>query len=85
MHFNWRGTLACIPYLAIAITFFYRQERLQYLRQICRHHANLASRIKTFVIANSNDAVERGLILEAVGAVSNVEIVTPTLIGHPFF
>ena len=82
-HLAGRGTLDCIPYLAIAITFFYRQERLAYLRQICRHHANLATRIKTFVITNTNDAAERALILEAVGTATAVKIVTPTLLGHP--
>jgi hypothetical protein len=72
-----------IPSLAIAITFFYRAERLAYLRQICSHHASLADRLATFVITNTADPLEQEQILQAVNG-TDVEIITPTWLGHPY-
>jgi hypothetical protein len=72
-----------LGHLAIAITFFYNEERLDYLRQICQHHKDLALRTSTFLVTNTDSPRERDLIRQAIGS-TDCEILTPTLLGHPF-
>lgn len=69
--------------LAIAITFFYRHSRLEYLRQICEAHQQLDTEYTTFIITNSKDENEIRLIRENA-CNKDLHIATPTYLGHPY-
>lgn len=69
--------------LAVAITFHYREERLQYLRRIALAHAGIATQTKTFIVTNTRDDTCHRKIMEAVAS-SNVDIVSPNYLGHPY-
>lgn len=72
-----------IASLAIAITFFFRLDRLQYLRRITAAHRDLADDSATFIVTNTSDPEELDIIRAAVPA-RRLEIITPTHMGHPY-
>lgn len=78
-----KKTALTIERLAIAITFFYRPDRLGYLSTACQHHPTLSEETKTFVVTNTRSADELSNIRQACD-LSNLEIVTPSHLGHPF-
>lgn len=69
--------------IVIAITFFFKKERLPFLQSIAEAHKDLAPEIKTYVITNTTDTEELDLIRQAVNQI-NLEIRVPKLLGHPY-
>lgn len=69
--------------LAIAVSFHFREERLQFLSQVASHFSELAEKVRVWVVTNRSDADALRLIRDAVSHES-LEIVTPTFIGHPY-
>lgn len=72
-----------IPHLAIAITFHYNENRLEFLEKITSAHRYLADRVTTFIITNANSSEQ----IEHINIYSKAQhqtIVTPSHIGHPF-
>ena len=69
--------------LAIAITFFYVDERLSYLHTMSRHLDALARKVKIFVITNVADSFAHDRIKAAIGDM-DIEIVVPNWLGHPY-
>lgn len=73
-----------IEKIAIAVTFFYVAERLKYLHGIASEFAGLGDRYKVFVVTNSTDPEERARIAAVFAPDADLEIVSPTLMGHPY-
>lgn len=69
--------------LSIAITFFYKYSRLEYLRQICEAHRQMDIEYTTYIVTNTNDEHEINLIRENAYS-KDLRIITPTYLGHPF-
>ena len=72
-----------IPHLAIAITFHYNENRLEFLEKITSAHRYLADRVTTFIITNANSSEQ----IEHINIYSKAQhqtIVTQSHIGHPF-
>lgn len=72
-----------ITSLAIAITFLYRPDRLEYLSKVTAAHLDMARDSTTFVVTNTSDQNELRAIRQAVSA-NRLEIITPTYLGHPY-
>ena len=72
-----------IERLAIAITFFYKESRLGYLKEITKSHNNLAKDSSTFLITNTKKPNEIKKIKDHAFS-RNLEILTPTYLGHPY-
>jgi len=70
-------------HLAIAITFFFRHSRLQYLRQVCEAHRQLNVEYTTFIITNTSNVCEISSIREHALS-DDLHIITPTYLGHPY-
>lgn len=69
--------------VAIAVTFFYDEARLEYLQAVARHFSQLAEESAVFVITNTEDAHQHQKITSAIGR-HDTNVVAPQLIGHPY-
>ncbi len=74
---------APIDTLAIAVTFFYVEERLRYLQRVAEEFPRLADRILLTIVSNRGDEAARTAIADAVGGIAH-DVVVPTLLGHPY-
>jgi hypothetical protein len=68
--------------LLIAVTFFFKPDRLKYLNQIAHHFPHLCHETKVIIVTNTNDPGHHQLIKQAV--VVDIEIVVPMYLGHPY-
>ncbi|MBT8607872.1 hypothetical protein G6656_06220 [Polynucleobacter paneuropaeus] len=75
-----------IKKLAIAVTFHYNEDRLQYLRKISEEFPLLAESVCVHVFTNKGDRDKKEIIAETVrqGRDFDVQVHTPTYLGHPF-
>jgi hypothetical protein len=71
-----------IKKLLIGITFHFVKERIEFLRKIAIHFAQLSLNTKVFVITNTNSTDEQQLIKTAIN--DRAEIYVPKYIGHPY-
>ena len=69
--------------IAIAITFFYRHSRLEYLSQVCAAHRELGVEYSLFVITNTSEPREHRII-EINAKHEDIKIISPKYIGHPY-
>ncbi len=72
-----------IEKLAIAVSFFYVDERLRYLERIAREFPLLADQIVLTIVTNRDDDEAKTAIASAVGGIAH-EVLVPTLLGHPY-
>ena len=71
--------------LVIAVTFFYVEDRLRYLKKIASQYNNLVERVEVFIITNTNIKDEQNNIIDAIKDYNlNYKIMVPELLGHPF-
>jgi hypothetical protein len=68
--------------LAISITFFYKQDRLRYLCQVCKSLTAISPEFDLWIVTNTSNTHELDLI-NAVICKDSI-IVTPSHLGHPF-
>lgn len=68
---------------AVAVTFYYREDRLSYLSEAVASIPEFASDFRIWVITNQSGEFFSARIQGAID-LPNVTIVTPTLLGHPF-
>lgn len=68
--------------LLIAITFFFKPDRLKYLRLIARHFPHLSLETKVIVVTNSHSTEHHLLIKQAIEI--DTEIIVPSYLGHPY-
>lgn len=92
----WRGFTNCvdcgtatmtgIPKLSIAVTFYYLEERLQYLSRVASQFHLLADEIEVHVFTHEADAYKHHRIMQSIGEHSSrkTTIHVPTLMGHPY-
>jgi hypothetical protein len=75
-----------IKKLAIAVTFHYAETRLKYLEKISTQFHLLADEVLVHVFTNVNDEDKKYRILNAVNQSPKLqlEIHTPTYLGHPY-
>jgi hypothetical protein len=65
------------------VTFHYTEERLSYLRSICKEFTSLGESVKAYIL--TNDANQHATIQAAFDWPGlDSEILTPTLLGHPY-
>ena len=69
--------------LAIAVTFFYRSERLAFLSQAAGSFPELAEEVAVWIVTDRNDESIHAEIREAV-PIENLRVVSPSLLGHPY-
>jgi hypothetical protein len=72
-----------IDKLAIAVTFFYVEDRLRYLKRIAEEFPRLTREIVLTIITNRPDETAHAAIADAVGGIGH-EVVVPSLLGHPY-
>lgn len=75
------------PYkLAIAVTFHYVEERLRYLNKVASQFHLLADETTIHIFTNAEGYVKKHRILKAVDPENklNVQLHTPTYLGHPY-
>lgn len=71
--------------LAIAVTFFYVESRLTYLRRISRHFSSLADIVEIYLVTNARDAERKRKISDIFSNYDlTCRIVVPHLLGHPY-
>ena len=69
--------------LLICVTCFFSEDRLQYLKKISDHFAELANEVFVYVITNTRDKSELDLINNALsGKGFDFKIYTPLGLGH---
>ena len=75
-----------IEKLAIAVTFYFKQDRIQYLKKIASQFSLLANKVLIHIFTSSDDADKKLLIKNAVNSHCSldVKIHTPTYLGHPY-
>jgi len=75
-----------IQKLAIAVTFHYVEDRIQYLEKIAAQFHLLADEVLVHIFTNEKDVNKTHKIMSAVkqGRELEVEIHTPTYLGHPY-
>ena len=77
------STKALPTRLAIVVTFHFARERLTYLRRISKEFTNLGNSVKSYIF--TNDAKQHATIQRAIAWQGlDVEILSPTLLGHPY-
>lgn len=69
--------------LAIAVTFHFAPDRLQWLERIAREFPLLADQVDLHIVCNRGDDEVRSLIGKALAGAPHT-LVVPTLLGHPF-
>jgi hypothetical protein len=71
--------------LAMAITFFYREDRLALLAKIASVASSYSKHTDIFVITNTKSLQERSLILSCFSNTAlHTQIITPQWLGHPY-
>ena len=75
-----------IKKLAIAVTFHYNEDHLQHLRKISEQFPLLAESVSVHVVSNEGDRDKKQRIAASVrqGRDFDVQVHTPTYLGHPF-
>jgi hypothetical protein len=75
-----------IEKLAIAISFHYREDRIQYLEKIASQFSLLAHKVLIHIFTNVGDDDKKLLIMNTINLERKlaVEIHTPTYLGHPY-
>lgn len=75
-----------IKNLAIAVTFHYVEDRIQYLEKIATQFALLADQISVHIFTNIDDSDKKLRIADAINPESKyaIEIHSPTYLGHPY-
>lgn len=69
--------------LAIFVIFHFAETQLPYLRTIYREFINLGQSVKAYLF--TNDAEKHATIEAAIqGPAPEIEILSPTLLGHPY-
>ena len=68
--------------LAVAITFFYSEVRLKYLRQVCDGLDSLSESFDLFVVTNTFDSNQQSQVRSNISI--GASIIVPSHLGHPF-
>lgn len=72
--------------LLIAVTFYFVEGRLQYLRKIAEEFRGLADSVEVCIFTNGREPGQQELIRRALDGLDiDAKILAPTLMGHPFF
>lgn len=67
--------------LAIAVTFFYREDRLRFLKEASRDFSSLAREVGIWIVTNSP---EREVAEKIRAIIPDANVVSPVLLGHPY-
>jgi len=70
--------------LAVAVTFFYNEDRLDYLKKTCSSLSSFASEVTLFIVTNTDESKHHDKIISQMPNGLLVEIKVPKLLGHPF-
>lgn len=68
---------------AVAITFFYRSDRLRFLATVGDNIRGLGVDCDVFVVTDAHEPQLQDRISEALG-VKNIDIIAPDILGHPY-
>lgn len=71
--------------LAVAVTFFFKEGRFQYLRRVCEEFKNFAASVQVHICTNSSET-ERLVAASSLCNAGNVQYAfhVPNLLGHPY-
>ena len=69
--------------LAIAVSFFYVEGRLNYLGKIGSDFHGLARHVKVFLVTNTSHVKHHELIRKTLSDL-DIEIIVPEWLGHPY-
>lgn len=72
-----------IDHLALAVTFHFADDRVQYLRRMAAEFPKFARRVDIYIVSNRGDDEARTIIGDALGG-QPFELLVPQLLGHPF-
>lgn len=71
--------------LVVAVTFFFSESRLVYLKTIGQHFSSLAELVEVYIVTNEREAEKWRLITDAFdGTGLTIRFVVPHLLGHPY-
>lgn len=73
--------------LAVAVAFFYRKDKREFLSQTLSNLHLFAKDVQVYIFTNTSDKIEQSAIQKCFHQHSNVkyQILVPKLLGHPFF
>jgi hypothetical protein len=76
-----------IEKLAVAVAFFYRQEKIEFLSQTLSNIHIFAKNVHIYILTNTSDKREQAVIENCFHKSDNAKytILVPKLLGHPFF
>jgi hypothetical protein len=73
-----------ISKLLVAVTFHFAPERLEYLKRITRDLPSFADHVQLVIVTNVPDEESHRQIRARVSGLSDVDIVVPNVLGHPY-
>ena len=76
-----------IEKLAVAIAFFYKKEKIEFLSKTLSNLHTFAKNVQVYVFTNTSDKAEQYDIKKCFALHNNVkyDILVPKLLGHPYF
>lgn len=70
--------------LIVAITFFYKESRLEILAKTVENLRSLADRVDVVIITNSQNIEEHKKIKKVCTPDLDIKVMVPNMLGHPF-
>ena len=76
-----------IQKLAVAVAFFYKQSKLEYLSKTLSNLNMFAKNVQVYIFTNTSDKIEQKHIYKCFHKRGNLKytILVPRLLGHPYF
>lgn len=76
-----------IEKLAVAVAFFYKKAKIDYLSQTLTHLYKFAKNVQVYIFTNTSDQEEQATIQKCFHKHHNIKytILVPKLLGHPYF
>lgn len=71
--------------LSVVVPFHYNDSRLSYLCECLESITSISCEIYITVVTNKNSELTRSLIQKYIKKEAQIEVVTPTYMGHPYF
>jgi hypothetical protein len=76
-----------IEKLAVAVAFFYKKEKIEFLSQTLSNLHKFAKNVQVYIFTNTSDKTEQQNIHKCFQQHSNIKynLLVPKLLGHPYF